>query len=82
MVIKWTNDEETVFVVRPTTLFEKIKISIGKKHSVEAESFRLLYDGMKCLKDNNPKMMEMMAGRTYNLEVQMEATGGGLVCLL
>jgi len=81
MIVTWFNDDETVFVVKPTTLFSKIKVSIAKKHNVDAGSFRMLYDGHRCVEDANPKMMEMMAGRSFKLEVQREQEGGGLVRL-
>jgi hypothetical protein len=81
-VVRWFNDEETVFVVKPTTMFEKIRGGIAKKHGVENGSFAILHDGRRCTNDVNPKLMEMMAGRTYNLDVQQEQVGGGSVCLI
>lgn len=79
MIVTWFNDEETVFVVKPTTLFIKIRESIAKKHGVDKASFRMLYDGQNCVDTTNPKQREMLAGRTYGLEVQQEQVGGGLV---
>lgn len=82
MIVTWFNEEETVFVVKPTTLFSKIRASVAKKNGVEAGSFRMIYDGKTCADPNSPKMMEMMPGRSYNLEVQQEQVGGSPVRFL
>jgi hypothetical protein len=72
------NGEETVFVVKPTTLFERIKQSVAKKYGVTDGTMKLQHDGNQCLNEYNPKMMEMMAGKTYHLDALLEQVGGAV----
>jgi hypothetical protein len=69
-------------VVKPTTLFRKVVEGIGKKMGVDPRAIRLVYNGDKCHLEHNPKMLEMVAGRTYELESLTEQTGGGKVRFL
>ena len=82
MVVHYMNGEETVFVVKPTTLFQRIKQSVSKKYGITDGTVNLQHDGVKCLNDHNPKMMEMMAGKTYHLDALLEQVGGGTVSLI
>lgn len=68
--------EDIAFVVKPTTAFSKVKEGLGKKFGVDPRGIRLMYDGEQCTSAENPKMREMMAGRSYNLESVAEQTGG------
>jgi hypothetical protein len=83
MVVRYMNGEETVFVVKPTTLFERIKQSVAKKYGVTDGTMKLQHDGNQCLNEHNPKMMEMLAGKTYHLDALLEQVGGGvrLICI-
>lgn len=76
------NGEETVFVVKPTTLFQRIKQSVSKKYGITDGAVNLRHDGVKCLDEHNPKMMEMMAGKTYHVDALLEQVGGGRVSLI
>jgi hypothetical protein len=72
------NGDETAFVVKPTTTFDKVRNVVGKKYGLEPGQIRLYSDsGERCAETNTPKMMEMMAGRTYQLRVEMQQLGGG-----
>jgi hypothetical protein len=82
LCVLYNQGEETVYVVKPTTLFSKIRTAIAKKYGIEEGSFRIDYDGKRCTDDINPKMMEMIAGRSYRLDIHVEQVGGGMVCSL
>jgi len=79
LCVLYNQGEETVYVVKPTTLFSKIRGAIAKKYGIEEGSFRIDYDGNRCANDINPKMMEMVVGRSYRLDIHVEQLGGGMV---
>jgi len=79
LCVLYNQGEETVYVVKPTTLFSKIRVAIAKKYGIEEGSFRIDYDGNRCANDINPKMMEMVVGRSYRLDIHVEQLGGGMV---
>ena len=75
------NGEETVFVVKTTTSFAKLKQSVSTKYGITDGTVSLRHDGAKCMDHLNPKLMEMMAGRTYHIDAFLEQVGGGTVSL-
>jgi len=80
LCVLYNQEEETVFVVKPTTLFRKIRTAIAKKYGIEEKSFKMNYESANCLDDHTPKMMEMQVGRSYRLDTFTEQVGGSLVC--
>jgi hypothetical protein len=80
LCVLYNQEEETVFVVKPTTLFKKIRTAIAKKYGIEEKSFKMNYESANCLDDFTPKMMEMQVGRSYRLDTFTEQVGGRLVC--
>jgi hypothetical protein len=80
LCVLYNQEEETVFVVKPTTLFKKIRTAIAKKYGIEEDSFRMNYASSNCLNDHTPKMMEMQVGRSYRLDTYTERVGGLVRC--
>ena len=81
LCVLYNQEEETVFVVKPTTLFKKIRVAIAKKYGIAEGSFRMNYNSSNCLDDHTPKMMEMEIGRSYRLDTYTEQVGGLVRCL-
>ena len=81
LCVLYNQEEETVFVVKPTTLFKKIRVAIAKKYGIAEGSFRMNYNSSNCLDEHTPKMMEMEIGRSYRLDTYTEQVGGLVRCL-